>query len=266
MMKRIALIVTCLVAVLAGQASAAEITIPLRFENAGELHKLLTGELPEWRASAYEPTPGLPAGVEEIEVWAAENAIHATGTEAGIGALRELIAALDVPRAQIEVATIWLDLDDPSVLGQALAVDEPEAHIAPPQIAVFPRMTAEEAAALVAAGTVLNEPRIALMDGMPGQIRFEMDTDDDGADDVGTGLGCVARVLPDDLLSLQMDLWTYDRRAEADEPETSLRVLLRLAEGETVALARVGEDGAILNPVHLVTARIVRDRPVQATD
>ncbi len=265
-MKRTALIVICLTVLLAVSASAAEITIPLRFENAGELHKLLTGELPEWRASAYQPAPGLPAGIEEIEAVPAENAIRATGTEQAIDELREMIALLDLPRPQIEVATMWLDLQDPSVLGFALAVDEPGGPtVALPQVAIFPRMTAEEVAALVETGTVLSEPHVTLMNGMPGQIAFETDTDDDGAADVGTGLGCVARVLPGDLLSLQMDLWTYDHRAEAEESETSLRVLLRVAEGETVALARVGEGGAILNPVYLLTASVIRD-PAQAAD
>jgi len=258
-MTRIAIIVTCLAIVLAVPASADEVTIPLSHTNAAEVCRLFTGELPEWQALAHGGQVDLPAGVEEIEPVMAENALRVAGTAEGIAELREMLELLDVPRKQIEIATRWIELHDPSVLGYALAVDEPDAHIALPRIAVFTDMSDEEVAALAEAGTVLSEPHVTVMGGMPGQIAFGIDTDNDGAQDVGTGLGLVAHVLLNDAISVQIDLWTYDRRPEAAEAETSLQVLLRIANGETVALARVGEDGAILNPVYLVTARVIRD-------
>lgn len=65
--------------------------------------------------------------------------------------------------------------------------------------------------------------------------------------------------MPGGAVSVQVNIWTYDHRPEAEEAETTLRALLRVADGETVLLARVGEDGAILNPVYLLTARVVED-------
>jgi len=259
-MPRIALIVACLVILFAVPLDADEATIPLQHTSAAEIHSLLSGNLPEWHERAHGGQVDLPAGVEEIEPVMAENAIRVAGTAEGISELREMLELLDVPRKQIEIATRWIDLHDSSVLGHALAVDEPDGpKVAPPSIAVFPRMTDDEVAALAQAGTVLTEPHVTVMDGMPGQIAFETDTDDDGADDVGTGLGLVAHVLLNDAISVQIDLWTYDHRPQAEEAETSLRVLLRMADGETAALARVGEDGSILNPVYLLTPRVVAD-------
>ncbi len=256
-MKRIALIVTCQVVLFAGIAWAEEATIRLTWVNAAEMQGLLQGVLPEWQVRAHGGAVEMPEGVERTELDMQKNAIRAVGTEQGIAELREMLKGLDKPVPQIEIATTWLELDDSSVLGYALAVDGEQVEIAAPQIAVFAHMSDEEIAALKDGGTVLSNPRVITMAGRPGQIAFETDTDNDGAEDVGTGLGCVAWALPGGAVSVQVDLWTYDRRPEAEEAETSLRAMLRVAEGETVLLARVGEDGAILNPVYLLTARVV---------
>ena len=256
-MPRIALIVTSLV-VLAGIAWAEEATIPLSWASAVEMQALLAGDLPEWQVRALGGAVELPEGVEWTEAVIEQNAIRAVGTEAGIAELRELLKGLDKPVPQIEIATTWIELSDPTVLGYTIAVDEERVEITPPQIALFTRMSAEEIAALKDNGTVLNEPRVTTMAGRPGQIAFETEIPDHG--DVGTGLGCVAWVLPGGALSVQVDLWTYDQRPEAEEAETSLRVLVRVADSETILLTRVGEDGAILNPVYLLTARVVRDQ------
>ncbi len=259
-MPRIALIATCLLILFAVPVGADEATIALSYTSAAEIHSLLTGNLPEWHERAHGGAVDLPAGVGEIEPVMAENAIRVAGTAEGTTEPREMMALLNRPRAQIEIATRWIELDDPSVLGSALAVDAPGGpRVAAPQIAVFPDMSEEEIGALVEAGTVLTQPHIVVMNGMPGTISFETDTDNDGAEDVGTGLGCVVRVLANDVVSVQVDLWTYDHRPQAEEPETSLQVLLRMADGETAALARVGEDGSILNPVYLLTPRVVAD-------
>ena len=257
-MKRIALIVTCLAVLVAGMAWADEATIPLSYANAAEMHGLLSGDLPGWQVRGHGGAVELPEGVERTEVDMQKNAIRVVGTEDGIAQLREMLKGLDKPVPQIEIATTWLELCDPSVLGQALVVDEEQVEISAPQIAVLTAMSDEEVAALKDGGTVLSEPRVTTWAGRPGQIAFETDTDDDGTEDVGTGLGCVAWVLPGGGLSVQVDIWTYDHRPQAAEAETSLRAMLRVAEGETVLLARVGEDGAILNPVYLLSARVVR--------
>jgi hypothetical protein len=256
-MKRIALIVACFALMLAISAGADEATIRFSHQNAATMQALLQGDLPEWQVRAFGGAVELPEGVEQIEAIMEQNAIRAVGTEEGIARLSDALKDLDKPVPQIEIVTTWLELNDPSVLGYALAVDEERVEIAAPEIAVFTDMSDEEIAALNDAGTVLSEPHIVTYAGRPGQMAFAQDTDDDGAEDVGQGLGCAAWVLPSGAVSVQVDFWSYDTRPEAQEAETSLRTMLRVADGETVLLARIGEDGAILNPVYLLTARVV---------
>jgi hypothetical protein len=154
---------------------------------------------------------------------------------------------------QIAVETTWIDLHDTSVLPEPVVSDD----IGAPQTMLLTDMTDEEVATVAEAGTIVNEPAIILINGRPGASGFSADFDDDGKPDAESGVRAVASVLDSGDFSLQVDFWSYDERPQAPEAETSLRALLRVAEGETALLARVDKGGAILNPVYLLTARVI---------
>jgi len=158
-------------------------------------------------------------------------------------------------RTMLVVETTWIDLHDTSVLPQPVATDD----IAAPSMMVLQDLPEEEIAALTQAGTVTTEPYVVMPNGRPGAAAHYFDADDDGKPEAEAGVNCLARVLPDGGFSVQVDFWSWDKRPQAPEAETSLRALLRVADGETILLARVGEDGTILNPVYLLTARAVGD-------
>jgi len=254
-MKRIALIATCLAIMLAMPAGADEATIPLSHANAATMQALLQGNLPDWQMRAHGGAVELPEGVERTEAVIQRNAIRVVGTEDGITQLRNMLKGLDTPRAQVEVATTWIELQDPGVLGYALAVDEPGHEIAPPQIAVFADMSDDEISALKDAGTIISEPRMILRNGFPGGMAFE--TKGEGELEALQSLGCVAQISPDDRIKLQIDLQHMDHRPQAEQKDISLQMMVRVADGETILVAAVGEDGAIRSPVYLLTARVV---------
>lgn len=158
-------------------------------------------------------------------------------------------------RTMLVIETTWINLHEPSALPQPVANDDIEA----PPIMVLTDITEEEVTTLKAAGTVTTEPYLYLMNGRAGSAGHRFDAEDGRGPYAGGGAKCLATVLPGGDFSVQLDFWSYDRRAQAAEAETSLRALVRVADGETILLARVGEDGAILNPVYLLTARVVRD-------
>lgn len=153
------------------------------------------------------------------------------------------------PLAWIEVAEKWIDLHDasalpPMVVGEAIAA---------PSVLILASVSDEEAAALTAAGTVIYEPRTRIRSDAAGNLGFGE----------GAGIDLVARSGPGDTIALQVSIQMPDGNANAGAP---LALLLRVADGETVGLARVGEDGEISGPLCLLTARVVEDRPPRAAD
>jgi hypothetical protein len=158
-------------------------------------------------------------------------------------------------RTILVVETTWIDLHDTSLLPEPVVSNDMTA----PRTMMLTDLSEEEVAALTEAGTVISEPAVILPNGRSGSAGHYLDSDDDRRPEAEAGVKCFAKVLPDGGFVLQVDFWSYDKRPEAPEAETSLRTMLRVAEGETVLLARVGEDGEILNPVYLLTARVVED-------
>jgi hypothetical protein len=156
-------------------------------------------------------------------------------------------------RTMLVVETTWIDLHDTSVLPQPMVSDD----MAAPRTMMLTDLSAEEVAALTEAGTMISEPAVILPNGRSGSAGHYLDADEDRRPEAEAGVKCFARVLPGGDFALQVDFWSYDNRPEAPEAETSLRTMLRVAEGETVLLARVGEDGAILNPLYLLRARVM---------
>lgn len=247
-MKRSALVVMGLVAVLVAPCLADEAKIPLSYANAAEIRALFGPDAPK---TADGPVT-LPEGVEEIEAIMQENAIRAVGTEAGIAELREMLAVLDRPRPQVKVAMKLIDVHD----GDVIRAGAISAELGKPTLVLLTRMADEEIAGLTDAGTVINEPRITLASGRVGTWAFESEEGD--ARVAATAIALLAQVLADDAISLQLDLLYYDHRPQADQEDVSLQALVRVGEGETIGIAPVGADGQIVNPIWLLTARIVR--------
>jgi hypothetical protein len=254
-MKRIALIVTCLALMLAIPSGADEATIRFSHQNAATMQALLQGDLPDWQVRAHGGPVELPEGIETTEAVMEQNAIRAVGTEAGIARLRETLEGLDKPIPQIEIATTWIDVQDPDLLPRAPVTGE----VTPPKIALLTRISEDEIAALKDGGTILNEPRTLLRSGFPGTIRFNVDANEDGRFEWQRSLGAVAQVNPDDTIGLMIDFRDMELRPEAPLRDTSLQVMVRVANEETILVAAVGEDGAIVNPVYLVTTRVIKD-------
>lgn len=129
---------------------------------------------------------------------------------------------------KIEVRTQWIDLhvDLPLVLS---------SEVAPPHVVVSTAVSPQDTEALMADGTILAEPCVTAVELTPGTVASEDDIDNDGVNDVGKGLTVVAETHNYGTILLQVDFWSYDRRPEAPE----------------------AEDGAILNPLYLLTARVV---------
>jgi len=115
-MKRIALIVACLV-VLAGIAwgQAAEgVIVPVEHADASLVRSQILN-------SGIE----LPAGVDDIELMAVQNALRIWGTDAAAADMKDIIETLDSPARQMCVTVTKLAADEPEqVLGALQAAAE----------------------------------------------------------------------------------------------------------------------------------------------
>ena len=129
----------------------------------------------------------LPEGVEPPVAFMRDNALLVRGTPAGIEEFREILAMLDTPAKQVEVSTKWVEVS--TTASRALGIDWSVSNgalefwnlgFAPGEasnngIRYGRSRFWAELAALVndSSATVINEPKVTCMNGMPGIIAFE---------------------------------------------------------------------------------------------
>lgn len=219
-------------------------------------------------------------GEMNITAIMSHNAILARGTREEIDEFREMLALLDIPQKQVEIATKWIDVQ--TTAAEALGIDWSVTNGAweifnlgfAPGEAVNNgirygrgRWWAELAVLQnQSQATVINEPRVVCMNGMPGIIAFQTEipyfsatisfnqfgqrTVDYTSDvvTVSNELSVVPQINPDDSVKMLLAPQLEDQVGTVEGPNgeripiiTSqyVETMVRVPDGETVVLGGV---------------------------
>lgn len=223
----------------------------------------------------------LPGEMEDPPVAImSHNALLVRGTREEIDELREMINLLDIPQKQVEIATKWIDVQTNAA--EAMGIDWAVSNgaweifnlgFAPGEAANNGirygrgRWWAELAVLVnTSQATVINEPRVVCMNGMPGTIAFEteipffsasisynqfgqrtVDYTDDSVQ-VTNELFVIPQINPDDSVKMLLAPQLEDQVGTVEGPNgeripiiTSqyVETMVRVADGETVVLGGV---------------------------
>ena len=219
-------------------------------------------------------------GEMDITAIMSHNAILARGTREELDEFREMLNLLDIPQKQVEIATKWIDVQ--TTAAEALGIDWSVTNgaweifnlgFAPGEAANNGirygrgRWWAELSVLLnTSQATVINEPRVVCMNGMPGTIAFETEipyfsatisynqfgqrTVDYTSDSVTVSneLSVVPQINPDDSVKMLLAPQLEDQVGTVEGPNgeripivTSqyVETMVRVPDGETVVLGGV---------------------------
>ncbi len=222
----------------------------------------------------------LPGEMEPPVAIMSHNALLVRGTREEIDEFREMLNMLDIPQKQVEIATKWIDVQ--TTASEALGIDWAVTNgawevfnlgFAPAEAGNNgirygrSRWWAELGALLNNnQATVINEPRVVCMNGMPGTIAFETEipyfsasinfnqfgqrTVDYESDSVTVSneLFVVPQINPDDSVKMLLAPQLEDQVGTVEGPNgeripivTSqyVETMVRVADGETVVLGGV---------------------------
>jgi len=225
-------------------------------------------------------TISLPGNMEAPVAILSHNALLVRGTREEIDAFREMLQLLDIPTKQVEIATKWIDVS--TTASRALGIDWSVTNGA---LEIFnlgfaPGEAANngirygrgrwwaELAVLEnnSMATVINEPRVTCMNGMPGLIAFETEIPYFAAQitynqfgqrtvdytsefvDVSNELWVVPQINPDDSIQMQLSPQLQDQVGTVEGPNgeripiiTSqyVETMVRVHDGETIVLGGV---------------------------
>ncbi len=219
-------------------------------------------------------------GEMNITAIMSHNAILARGTREELDEFREMLNLLDIPQKQVEISTKWIDVQ--TTAAEALGIDWSVTNgaweifnlgFAPGEAANNGirygrgRWWAELSVLVnTSQATVINEPRVVCMNGMPGTIAFETEipyfsatisynqfgqrTVDYTSDSVTVSneLMVVPQINPDDSVRMLLSPQLEDQVGTVEGPNgeripivTSqfVETMVRVADGETVVLGGV---------------------------
>ncbi|MGI5816677.1 MAG: hypothetical protein ACOX9R_01125 [Armatimonadota bacterium] len=222
----------------------------------------------------------LPGEMQPPVAIMSHNALLVRGTREEIDEFREMLTMLDIPQKQVEIATKWIDVQTNAA--EALGIDWSVTNgaweifnlgFAPGEAANNGirygrgRWWAELAVLVnTSQATVINEPRVVCMNGMPGTIAFETEipyfsatisfnqfgqrTVDYTSDSVTVSneLSVVPQINPDDSVKMLLAPQLEDQVGTVEGPNgeripivTSqyVETMVRVADGETVVLGGV---------------------------
>jgi type II secretory pathway component GspD/PulD (secretin) len=238
----------------------------------------------------------LPGEMQPPVAILSHNALLVRGTREEIDEFREMLSLLDTPAKQVEIATKWIDVA--SVAARSLGIDWAVTNGAWEifNLGFAPAEAANQGVrygrgrwwAQLAAlettdqATVINEPRIVCMNGMPGMIVFETEipyfsanitynqfgqrTVDFSAEfiSVSNQLMVVPQINPDDSVQMMLAPQLQDQVGTVSGPEgevipivTSqfIETMVRVHDGETVVLGGVirGDESINVRRVPLLS-------------
>ena len=222
----------------------------------------------------------LPGEMEPPVAIMSHNALLVRGTREELDEFREMLNLLDIPQKQVEISTKWIDVQ--TTAAEALGIDWAVTNGAWEifNLGFAPAEAANngirygrgrwwaELGALVNnnQATVINEPRVVCMNGMPGTIAFETEipyfsatisfnqfgqrTVDYTSDSVTVTneLYVVPQINPDDSVKMLLAPQLEDQVGTVEGPNgeripivTSqyVETMVRVADGETVVLGGV---------------------------
>ncbi len=225
-------------------------------------------------------TISLPGQMEPPVAILSHNALLVRGTREEIDEFREMLQLLDMPAKQVEIATKWIDVS--TTASRALGIDWSVTNGA---LEIFnlgfaPGEAANngirygrgrwwaELAVLEnnSMATVINEPRVTCMNGMPGMIAFETEIPYFAAQisynqfgqrtvdytsefvDVANELWVVPQINPDDSIKMQLSPQLQDQVGTVEGPNGEripiittqyVETMVRVQDGETVVLGGV---------------------------
>ncbi len=225
-------------------------------------------------------TISLPGEMEAPVAILSHNALLVRGTREEIDEFREMLQLLDIPAKQVEISTKWIDVS--TTASRALGIDWAVTNGA---LEIFnlgfaPGEAANngirygrgrwwaELAVLEnnSMATVINEPRVTCMNGMPGLIAFETEIPYFAAQisynqfgqrtvdytsefvQVTNELWVVPQINPDDSIKMQLSPQLQDQVGTVEGPNgeripiiTSqyVETMVRVQNGETIVLGGV---------------------------
>lgn len=225
-------------------------------------------------------TISLPGEMEPPLAIMSQNALLVRGTREEIDEFREMLQLLDVPSKQVEISTKWIDVS--TTASRALGIDWAVTNGAleifnlgfAPGEAVNngirygkTRWWAELAVLQNnSMATVINEPRVTCMNGMPGTIAFETEipyfaatisfnqfgqrTVDYTSDfvTVSNELSVLPQINPDDSVQMYLAPQLQDQVGTVEGPNGEripiittqfVETMVRVMDGETVVLGGV---------------------------
>lgn len=225
-------------------------------------------------------TVTLPGEMEEPVAIMSHNALLVRGTREELDEFRETLNLLDMPQKQVEIATKWIDVSTTASEGLGIdwavtngALEIYNMGFAPGEAANNGvrygrgRWWAELAVLQNnSQATVINEPRVTCMNGMPGMIAFETQipyfsatisynqfgqrTVDYTSDEVEVAneLWVVPQINPDDSIRMMLAPVLEDQVGTVEGPNgesipivTSqyVETMVRVKDGETIVLGGV---------------------------
>jgi len=222
----------------------------------------------------------LPGNMEPPLAIMSQNAILVRGTREEIDEFREMLQLLDVPSKQVEISTKWIDVS--TTASRALGIDWAVTNgaleifnlgFAPGEavnngIRYGKTRWWAELAVLEnnSMATVINEPRVTCMNGMPGSIAFETEipyfaatisfnqfgqrTVDYTSDfvTVSNELSVLPQINPDDSVQMYLAPQLQDQVGTVEGPNGEripiittqfVETMVRVMDGETVVLGGV---------------------------
>ncbi|MGC9316962.1 MAG: type II secretion system protein GspD, partial [Armatimonadota bacterium] len=222
----------------------------------------------------------LPGEMEPPVAIMSHNALLVRGTREEIDQFREMLDLLDMPQKQVEISTKWIDVS--TTASKALGIDWAVTNgaleifnlgFAPGEAANNGirygrgRWWAELAVLQNnSQATVINEPRVTCMNGMPGMIAFETEipyfaatisynqfgqrTVDFTSEfvDVANELWVVPQINPDDSIKMQLSPQLQDQVGTVEGPNGEripivttqyVETMVRVKDGETIVLGGV---------------------------
>ncbi len=225
-------------------------------------------------------TVSLPGNMEPPVAIMSHNALLVRGTREEIDEFREMLQLLDMPQKQVEISTKWIDVA--TTASRALGIDWSVTNGAleifnlgfAPGEAVNNgirygrgRWWAELAVLQNnSQATVINEPRVTCMNGMPGLISFETEIPYFAATisynqfgqrtvdyttesvEVANELWVVPQINPDDSIKLQLSPQLQDQVGTVEGPNGEripivttqyVETMVRVQDGETIVLGGV---------------------------
>lgn len=222
----------------------------------------------------------LPGEMEPPVAIMSHNALLVRGTREELDEFREMLNMLDIPQKQVEIATKWIDVQ--TTAAEAMGIDWSVTNgaweifnlgFAPGEAANNGirygrgRWWAELAVLVnTSQATVINEPRVVCMNGMPGTIAFETEipyfsatvnfnqfgqrTVDFTSDSVTVSneLSVVPQINPDDSVKMLLAPQLEDQIGTVEGPNGEripivssqyVETMVRVPDGETVVLGGV---------------------------